>query len=339
MQTNEPAFRLGIIGTGIVGALHVQAARALPGVRVAAVCDIRADAARQMAREADAPAYTFHEQMLAAEALDGVVITAPHALHAQMTLDAAAAGAHVLVEKPMATSVADCTAMIDACAAAGVLLAVGHVVRFGANARRAEAILRSGELGPVRAISHRRTSHYAKGSRPEWFFDPVMAGGGIVMNVGTHGLDRIQWLGRGAAESVHAHTWSRGGLDIETDAMGFVGLTNGVKASFHFTSAGLPYTDETVVLCERGSLRWSAPEGIWVSNGGAEDLVALADEGPADAFTAQLADFTEACRTGRPPLVDGGYGRSVVATVRAVYESALSGRPESVPGDVLQSAV
>ncbi|MER7170235.1 Gfo/Idh/MocA family protein [Streptomyces mesophilus] len=332
MRTNEPGFRLGIIGTGIVGALHVQAARALPGVTVAAVCDIRADAARAMAQQAGAAAYTRHEDMLAREPLDGVIITAPHALHAQMTLAAAEAGVHVLVEKPMATSVADCTAMIEACDTAGVLLAVGHVVRFGAGARRTEAVLRSGELGPVRAIAHRRTSHYAKGSRPDWFFDPVMAGGGIVMNVGTHGLDRIQWLAGSAAETVHAHTWSRGGLEIETDAVGLVDLTNGVKASFHLTSAPVPYTDETVVLCEQGSVRWSAPEGIWVSRGGAETPLAPPDEEPADAFTAQLADFTEACRTGRPPVVDGRYGRSVVATVLAVYESELSGRPESVTG-------
>ncbi|MBC9715144.1 Gfo/Idh/MocA family oxidoreductase [Streptomyces sp. TRM66268-LWL] len=337
METNESGFRLGLIGTGIVGALHIQAAQALPGVTVAAVCDIDADAAGRMAQEAGAVAYTSHEEMLAAEALDGVVITAPHALHAGMTLAAAAAGVHVLVEKPMATSVEDCTAMIDACEAAGVVLAVGHVVRFGALARRAEEVLRSGELGPVRAISQRRTSHYAKGSRPEWFFDPGLAGGGIVMNVGTHGLDRIQWLGGSSVQTVHAHTWSHGDLLIETDAMGFVGLTNGVKAIFQFTSAGLPYIDETVVQCERGALRWSAPEGLWVSRGGKETPLAAGAEEPVDAFAAQLADFTEACRSGRPPRVDGAYGRSVVAAVRAVYDSASSGQPESVAGDLLRS--
>ncbi|MFE4634481.1 Gfo/Idh/MocA family protein [Streptomyces sp. NPDC056773] len=339
MRTHEPGFRLGIIGTGVVSALHVKAAGMLPDITLAAVCDIEADSARRMAHEAGAVAYTSHEEMLAAEALDGVVITAPHALHARMTLAAAAAGVHVLVEKPMATSVADCTAMIGACEAAGVVLAVGHVVRFGAGARHAEEALRSGELGPVRALSHRRTSHYARGSRPEWFFDPVMAGGGIVMNVGTHGLDRIQLLGGGTAESVHAHTWNRGGLLIETDAMGFVALTNGVRAGFQLTSAAVPYSDETVVLCEYGSLRWSAHEGIWISRGGPETLVTAADEDPVDAFAAQLADFAEAARTGGPPRVDGGYGRSVVATVLTAYASAASGRPEPVPGALLRSTV
>ncbi|MEV0622037.1 Gfo/Idh/MocA family oxidoreductase [Nonomuraea sp. NPDC050404] len=337
MPTNEPPFRLGLIGTGIVGDLHLRAARNLPHVTVGAVCDIRADTARRVAGEAGATAYTSHTEMLARERLDGVIITSPHNLHAEMTMEAAAAGVHVLVEKPMATTVADCTAMIEACAAAGVRLAVGHVLRFGARAREAEALLATQELGPVRAISHRRTAHYGRGSRPDWFFDPVVAGGGIVMNVGTHGLDRIQWLGAGMIESVHAHLWKRGGLDIETDAIGVVDLSSGVKASFLFTSAELPYTDETVVICERGSLRWSATEGTFVSAAGAERQIAPGGEHPEAAFTAQLADFADACTTGRPPLVGGDYGRSVVAAVLAIYESAGSGRPEPVGSALLRS--
>ncbi|MGW0196555.1 Gfo/Idh/MocA family protein [Nonomuraea sp. NPDC003201] len=337
MLTNEPSFRLGLIGTGIVGDLHLRAARNLPQVTVGAVCDIRADAARRAAEEAGATAYTSHREMLARERLDGVIITSPHNLHAEMTVDAAGAGVHVLVEKPMATTVADCTAMIEACEAAGVTLAVGHVLRFSAHARQAAALLASGELGPVHAISHRRTAHYERGSRPDWFFDPVAAGGGIVMNVGTHGLDRIQWLGAGEIESVHAHLWRRRGLDIETDAVGVIGLSSGVKASFLFTSAGLPYTDETLVICERGSLRWSATEGTFVSDGGAERQITPGGDHPEAAFTEQLADFADACTRGRPPLVGGDYGRSVVAAVLTIYESAVRGRPETVGSALLRN--
>ena len=217
-------FRLGLIGTGIVAALHVKAARAVPGVRVTAVCDIQPAAAARTATEAGAVPYTDHRQMLTREPLDGVIITAPHALHAGMTLDAAAAGVHVLVEKPMATTVADCTAMIEACAAAGVVLAVGHVVRFDPAAHRIGQLLRSGDLGDVLAVHHHRTAHYRRGSRPDWFFDPAMAGGGIVMNVGVHGLDRIRWVGAATAVTATAHVWHRDGHAVETDAMGTVAV-------------------------------------------------------------------------------------------------------------------
>jgi predicted dehydrogenase len=336
--TGEPAFRLGIIGAGVVAAQHVRAVRHLPRVTVAAICDIRADAVARLAAQSGATAYAAHQEMLDVERLDAVIVTSPHALHADMTLDAARAGVHVLVEKPMATSVADCTAMIEGCAAAGVVLAVGHVMRFDSNARRTRRVLATGEIGPVRAIHHRRTAHYERGTRPAWFFDPVLAGGGIVMNVGTHGLDRIQWLGGGEIETVHAHAWNRGGLAIETDAMGLLGLSGGVKASFLFTSAGITYTDETVVICENGSLRWSATDGTWLSRRGAEQQIAAPDLAYDDAFATQLRDFVDACRSGREPAVGGDYGRSVVAAVLAVYESAETGRSVTVPSDLARSA-
>lgn len=331
MSSTAPAFRLGIIGTGIVAALHVDAAKSLPGVTITAVCDVRADAAARTAAEAGAVAYATHEEMFAREELDGVVITAPHALHAEMTLAAAAAGVHVLVEKPMATTVADCTAMIRACDAAGVVLAVGHMVRFGDHARQARQLLAAGELGKVLAITHRRTSHYQPGSRPGWFFDPVLAGGGIAMNVGTHGFDRIQWLGGGQVETVHAHVWHRGGHAVETDAIGIVGLSNGVKADFTLTSTGQTFLDETLVVCENGGLRWSAADGIRLSRDGSAD-VTLADPEPdhTATFANQLADFVAACRDRRPPTVGGAYGRAIVATVLAVYESSARGLPVSV---------
>jgi predicted dehydrogenase len=322
------AFRLGVIGTGIVAALHLEAARAVPGVRVTAVCDIQEQSAERAAVGAGAVPYTDHRRMLIREPLDGVVITAPHALHAGMTVDAAAAGVHVLVEKPMATTVADCTAMIEACAAAGVVLAVGHVVRFDPAAHRIGRLLHGGDLGAVLAVNHHRTAHYRRGSRPGWFFDPVMAGGGIVMNVGIHGLDRIQWVGGGTVESATAHVWHRDGHAVETDAMGVVALSNGVKAGFLLTSAGGRFHDETTVVCDGGALRWSATDGTWVSrDGGPETQLATAGAGPGEAFAAQLSDFVAACRDGRPPRVGGGYGRSVVSAVLAIYASAAGGAP------------
>lgn len=338
MSSNAPEFRLGIIGTGIVAALHIQAAKSLPGVAIASVCDIQAGTASRVAAEAGAVAYVSHREMLTREDLDGVIITAPHALHCDMTVAAAEAGVHVLVEKPMATTVADCTAMIEACRAADVTLAVGHVVRFSSNAEQTQQLLASGELGKVLAITHRRTSDYELGSRPDWFFDPVMAGGGIVMNVGTHGLDRIQWLGDAAVETVRAHTWNRGGHAVETDAIGVVGLANGVKASFTLTSTALPYTDETLVVCENGALRWSATDGTWLSrDGSAERRIAAPEPDYTAAFASQLADFIAACRDHRPPKVTGDYGRSVVAAVQAIYQSALHNRIETVGAALVRS--
>jgi predicted dehydrogenase len=332
MQTiDEAPFRLGIIGTGIVAGLHVEAAARLPHVDVVAVCDVRLERALEVAAGLGAAAHADYRDMLRDERLDGVVVTSPHLLHAEMTRDAAAAGVAVLVEKPMATTVEDATSMIDACRRAGVALAVGHVLRFEPSARAAADVLASGRLGAVLAITHRRTAHYAPGSRPDWFFDPRMAGGGIAMNVGPHALDRIQWFGGGRVAEVSAHALRRGGLRVETDLFATLRLDSGVTAELVLTSAEVPYLDETVVLGERGSLRCSAVDGTWIAEDGPEVLVAPPAGDAAAPFAAQLDDFAEAARTGRPPHVDGAYGRSIVAGVLAAYASSERRAPVAIP--------
>jgi predicted dehydrogenase len=326
MKSSTTPFRLGLIGTGAVARLHLEGARDMPDVVFAAICDVREAQAIQAAAEVGGRAFSDYRDMFASVPLDGVVITSPHLLHAEMTRAAALAGVAVLVEKPMATTVEDATSMIDACQIAGVPLVVGHVLHFDAGARAADEVLRTGRLGRVIAITYRRSSHYAPGSRPDWFFDPRMAGGGIAMNVGTHGLDRIQWLGGGRIAEVSASVWNRGGLLVETDAIATMRLDNGVMASVVLTSAEVPYADETLVLCEKGSVRITAGDGAWVSDGSAEERIAEPSDDPIPAFAAQLDHFVHTVRSGESPSIDGDYGRSVVAAVLAIYESSTTGR-------------
>lgn len=329
MTPSTTPFRLGLIGTGAVARLHLEGARGLPNVAFSAICDVREDRAMQVAADIGGRAFSDYRNMFDSVSLDGVIITSPHLLHAEMTRAAASAGVAVLVEKPMATTIEDATSMIDACEIAGVPLVVGHVLHFDAAARAADEVLRTGRLGRVIAITYRRSSHYNPGSRPDWFFDPRMAGGGIAMNVGSHGLDRIQWFGGGRIADVSAAVWNRGGLAVETDVIATMGLDNGVVASVMLTSAEVPYTDETIVLCEGGSVRITAGDGAWVSDGGAEERIAEAADDPVPAFAAQLEHFVHTVRNGAAPFIDGDYGRSVVAAVLAIYESSTSGRAVS----------
>jgi predicted dehydrogenase len=329
MNPKANPFRLGIIGTGIVAGLHLDAVDALPDVSLVAVCDVDAARAAEAAKRFGATAWQDYREMLTTERLDGVIITSPHALHTEMALAAAKAGVAILLEKPMTTTLADADAIIAACARAGVVLAIGHVLRFDPTTQAAAAAIASGELGRPLAILQRRSSDYRAGTRPGWFFDPVMAGGGIAMNVGPHGLDKIQWLGGGPIVEVTGKAWKRGGLQIETDVIATARLASGVTASLTLTSAQIPYVDETLITCEAGSVRCSGSEGTLVSNGGPEKLVAA----PVDlavAFLAQLADFVDAVRTSRPPLVGGAYGRSVIAAILAIYESSATGKPVTI---------
>lgn len=319
-------LRLGLVGAGAVGALHLAAAASLPEVAVVAVCDVRRETAEQAAAGLSARAYRDHTSMFAAGGLDAVIVTAPHALHAPITVDAAAAGLHVLVEKPMATTVGGCRRMIEACTRYGVRLAVGHMLRYLPTVREAGRLLRTGALGRPVVITERRTSPYGPGSRPAWFFDSQLAGGGIVMNVGTHSIDKAQWLSAARVTRVLGYTWQKPQLGVETEAVGLLELSNGVRVALSVTGTGLPFQDETEVVCEHGALRLSRQDGLWTYQDDRHvQRLAPAPGDTAEAFRAQLADFAASCADGRPPAVDGEYGHSVVATALALYESARQG--------------
>ncbi|MEO7354526.1 MAG: Gfo/Idh/MocA family oxidoreductase, partial [Gemmatimonadales bacterium] len=118
--TASPPFRLGIIGTGIVAGLHLDAIDAFPDVELIAVCDVDAVRAAEAAKRFGAQAWQDYREMLATAQLDGVIITSPHALHTEMALAAAKVGIAILLEKPMATTLPDADSIIQACARAGV---------------------------------------------------------------------------------------------------------------------------------------------------------------------------------------------------------------------------
>lgn len=335
-RTRDGRFRIGVLGAGAVGTDHVRAATGAGDYEIAAICDVDRAAAEALAAPLATPVYTDHRAMFAGAGLDAVIVTAPHALHAPLVLDAAHAGLHVLVEKPMATTADDCTRMIEACRQTGSLLAVAHVIHFDPVVREARRLIDSGEFGAPLLITHRRSSHYEPGSRPGWFFDRAVAGGGIVLNVGTHGLDRIQLFGGAPVRSVSAVVRGRPGMEVETDALALLELDNGVHAGLTLTSRGAPYYDETEVVLEEATLRASRADGLSLLRDGASTPLLAAD--PAHgraAFRAQLDGFVSAAREGDGEYADGPYGRSVVAAALAVYESAARGHTVGVPASAV----
>ncbi|GIH60484.1 Gfo/Idh/MocA family protein [Microbispora siamensis] len=331
-----PTLRLGVIGAGTIAEFHVAAARRTGGqAQVVAVCDVRAEAAEKLAAEAGALVFTDHRAMIDAGGLDAVVITVPHALHTPITLDAAAAGLHVLLEKPIATTREDAIRMIEACRAAGVVFAVGHVLRFVPTLRAAASYLASGELGRVVVASERRTADYADPARPRWFLDPGMAGGGIVLNVGTHSIDKLQMLVGSPIVEVTGHTAAPAGGSVETEAVALARHADGTRSTISVTGTGLPFTDEAEVVCGEGAIRISRGEGVWSFRRGVATQVAAPEPGEmTTAFAAQLADFARACAENGTPEVTPEYALSVLDVALAVYESSRQGSSITVKGQL-----
>lgn len=315
-------MRIGLIGAGAVAPLHARAAGLLPGVTMTAVCDVRVEAAAAVADPIGAEVFTDYRDLIASEETDAVIINTPHGLHRRMAIAAAEAGLHVLVEKPMATSLEDCDAMTTAAERRGVVLRVGHIQHFLPDKLAVAASLERGDIGLVRLIHDYRTTDYRPGTRSPWFFDRAMAGGGAVMNIGAHCLDRTVWLGGAAASTMTARTLDRFDAGVETDAMMRLELTNGVDATVTVVSDSAFRADEITVVGDTGVLVANPRRGALLRRDGHTDVLhEPSDEDIPEAFRRQLADFVEAV-AGGPSAVSLAHSRHVVDLVLTAYTSA-----------------
>lgn len=321
-------MRIGLIGAGAVAPLHARAAAVLPDLELTAVCDIDAGAASAVADPAGARVFTDYRDLVASGSTDAVIVNTPHALHREMAVGAAAAGLHVLVEKPMAVTLADCDAMVRAADDAGVVLRVGQIQHFLPEKRAAATAIAEGMIGRVQMVHDYRTTDYRPGTRSDWFLDPELAGGGAVMNIGGHCIDRVLWMAGAEALTVSATTLNRFGVAVETDATMRIRLANDVTAAVSVVSDSPRRRDDLTVVGELGSLVASPRTGTALRRNG--ETVVLHEPSAGDipeAFVRQLADFAAAV-AGEPSAVSLAHSRHVVELVLAVYSSAArGGRP------------
>lgn len=325
-------MRIGLIGAGAVAGYHATAAEVLDGAALTAVCDLDEAAARRAAALAPGAAvFTDHRAMLDSGLVDGVIVNTPHALHLPMALDAADRGLHVLVEKPMATTVADCDTMLARCADAGVSLTIGHIQHFFPDKLAAHDLVAAGELGQVVMVRDHRSTDYRPGTRPDWFFSSEVAGGGALMNIGGHCLDRTLWFGDGRAVEVSASTAHRFGSPVETDGVVSLRLDSGVGASITVVSDPPTRVDRLAVVGELGVVEADPRTGVAVQVDGRRRVVREPEAGDIQrAFTAQLADFL-AVADGAEPTVPLAHARHVVELVVESYRSAAGGAARRVP--------
>ena len=324
-------FRVGIIGGGRTAGGHARAAAAYPGGQVTAVAEIDEAKGRAFAeRQGDIAWHPDYVALCERPDVDAVIVTTPNFVHAPAALAAIAAGKHVLCEKPLALTAAECTAVVDAAARAGVTVGVGHHYHHTGPTVATRSALASAELDlgrPIMAMDVWHKSFYDPPQRPPWFLDAARGGGMWPMN-GSHMVDRLMFAtgrrvlavrasvgnpfwGQPATDAAHAFLTFEGGF---TAALAHAGWRDGVNRF------------ETEIICERGFLRVTDRE---VSLGRNREYVALPV--PAiDTFRAQFAEFADACTRGSPLSASGQWGREVVAVLEAAEESSRSGREVEV---------
>ncbi|HYZ63913.1 MAG TPA: Gfo/Idh/MocA family oxidoreductase [Acetobacteraceae bacterium] len=196
-------LRLGVAGLGRGFMLMLPTLARHPKLELAAAADPRPEARAQFARDFGGPAYATVAELCADPSLDAIYVATPHGLHLEHVTLAARAGKHVLVEKPMALSVADCQAMIDVARAAGVQMLVGHSHSFDLPYLRTRALIESLRFGRVRMITALNyTDFLYRPRRPEEL--DTGQGGGVVFSQAAHQVDIVRLLGGGRVRSVRA---------------------------------------------------------------------------------------------------------------------------------------
>lgn len=350
--------RVALVGCGKVAQIHVAALRSVPGADLVAACDALPDRAAALAAKHLIRPFADVPTMLREAKPDAVIIGTPHPRHAESAIPAAEAGVHVLVEKPLAASLADCDAMLAAARKTGVTLGVISQRRFCGAVRRMKAAIDAGKIGtPALGVflgyNWRDAAYYQSDPwRGRWDAE----GGGVLVNQSPHQLDVLLWL-MGPAAEVNGY-WANVNhptVEVDDTAVAAIKFRNGGLGAIATSVSQKPgiYTKVHIhgsngasvgVETDRGATFIAGVSGVaepplndlWTIPGEehrlaefqAEDRTAFAAvDGTSYYHALQFADFFGAIREGRPPLVTGEDGRAVVELFAAIYQSSRERRP------------
>jgi UDP-N-acetylglucosamine 3-dehydrogenase len=317
-------MRLGMVGTGFIAGVHADAARSVPAVELAGAVGGRpASAERFVAAQADAhPALRAYPDLAGLlDAVDAVVVATPTDTHEPIVRRCLDAGRHVLVEKPMALTEAECARM-EAARPQGIVLAVGHVLRYWPEYRVLRHLAGSGRFGALRLATFSRRC-----ALPDWspWFRDHERSGGAVTDLLVHDLDMaLELVGGDATVAATGRRGASGGID-----QAYVSVTGSsaraVVECFAVEAPGYPFTaeyravfdDAVVEMYSRATAQQiDSLDGTSVTayprGGGAERLPVPG----GDAYAEQLAAFADACARGEAP--PDGTPDQARATVRAV---------------------
>jgi predicted dehydrogenase len=316
-----------MLGAGLMARTHLEAIRKLgERAELVAVADVNAEARQRAAAEFGIPRQ-YEDALVAAReaAADAVVVCIPNHLHAPVTLAALESGKHVLVEKPMALSMADAEAMVSAAEKARRVLMCGLSLRFSNPIRQVKALVAEGAVGAPRRVVHRRMSRGMGRDEATWFGSQA-ASGGILPGIGSHSIDAILWWLEDEAARVAAEVRSfNPAMDIEDEAAVLMTTRGGVLTSMEFSfnySVGYDW----VVAGDGGVLRLRGSE-LTVN----DQPVVIPDHVPLPGEATLHAEFIAAIAEGRPPAqATGRETLRSIAVIEAAQRAARAGTVISI---------
>jgi predicted dehydrogenase len=328
--------RLAILGCGAVAeSAHLPALARMQNVRAALLVDTNAERRQRLAAK-------FNVEQTAAEVdghydlFDAAIVALPHALHAPVSVKLLAQGKSVLVEKPMAITVADCDAMIGAADRTGAILGVGLFRRFIWSLQFARSLVQEGVLGQLESFDFREGNIYNWPVASDFFFRKEAAGGGVLIDTGAHTLDSLLHL-LGDFSDVEYFDDAEGGVEancliklrLQNGAPGTVelsrtrklrntGIVRGTRGVLEITLGW----DQLLGWSHLNHLKLTMPGQPYVLDGPVGDPNEVnKTQDFLPLIIAQLEDFLDAIREGRRPVADGQSARSSIHLIETSYSN------------------
>jgi UDP-N-acetyl-2-amino-2-deoxyglucuronate dehydrogenase len=332
---------IGLVGSGNITQTHARAARAIPGVHIAAIFGSNADTVARLAAEHGAESYSSFAAFLAHKPMDLVMLGTPSGLHAEQGIAAAQRGLHVITEKPIDITTKKADALIAAADKANVKLGVIFQDRLKPNIQLLKRWLDSGLLGKPLVVDARvkwyRPPEYYSNSR--WRGTLALDGGGALINQAIHTVDLFLWL-LGDVARVQARTATvLHKIEAEDTAVATLEFASGAVGTLLATTAAYPGyprrleitgTEGTVILEHdriiAADFRNPPQDFAGITAGDSNQSASSAAVTDFSAHKASLEDFLLAIANNTQPICNGREGRRSLALVEAIYNSARKSR-------------
>ena len=339
---------VGIVGSQFISTIHAEALKSVTDAEIAAVASPTEGHAKDFAAKYNIPHhFTDVNKMLEMDEVDMIVLGAPNIFHCEITVAAAKAGKHVVVEKPLCMNLSEADQMIEACENANVKLMYAEELCFTPKYVRLKDLLDEGALGDPVLL---KQSEKHDGPHAPHFWDVNRSGGGVTMDMGCHGIEFFRWMiGRPKIKSVYAQMGTHVHQDKtkgDDNSIIILEFENGViavaeeswtklggmddKAEVHGTK-GQAYAD----LLQGSSILTYSNEGIGYAVEKAGHTVGwsftMYEEIWNYGFPQEMAHFVDCVKNDKQPAVTGEDGRAVLEAVFAAYESAGTGRKVILP--------
>jgi predicted dehydrogenase len=339
-------LKIGIVGAGGIAQRNASEAARSGSAEIAGVFDVNHVVARDMAKALKAPFFSSYEELLASPGLEAVLLSTPHHLHRPMTVQAARAGKHVLVEKPIANTMAEAEEMIAACEKSGVLLTVNYSFRYLPRILKAKELIAAGALGTITGIHIMAQQFKDRGywagaqsnSPDDWRASKEKCGGGFLIMTMCHAVDYIYYVTGLKAARVYGEYGTLGSPAQVEDIISLsFQMQNGAVGNLCGSSImrGFPQAEERI-WGSNGSMVLSGT-GIQVFStrpidGKRPGEVNSYSKFPDTSWTADwVSGFVNAVRSGGQPPVGPREGWENLAFITSAYESMERGTAQRVP--------